>query len=102
VLRSRPPSPRALPERDRLHDLLLVRLVPLVDADVPAETWWTRFAGHPEDVDEVVRDEHDGDALLGESLDEGEHLPVCATPSAAVGSSRKTTRLFHHRPRDRD
>ena len=52
--------------------------------------------GDFEDVVQVVRDEHDGEALLGEALDE-RRAParVCATPSAAVGSSRMTSLEFH-------
>jgi hypothetical protein len=44
---------------------------------------------------QVVGDEHDGQALLAQAPHEVEDLPVCATPSAAVGSSRITTFEFH-------
>ena len=35
------------------------------------------------------------EALVGQALDQVEHLRVWATPSAAVGSSRMTTLEFH-------
>ena len=57
-----------------MHDLLLRRLVALVDADVAAEAEHGDPCRHLEDVVQVVRDEDDGEPLLGQPLDELEHL----------------------------
>ena len=46
----------------------------LVDADVAAEAEDGDPRCHLEDVVQVVRDEHDGQALVGESLDELQDL----------------------------
>ncbi len=59
---------------DRLHDLLLRRLLPLVDADVAPEAQHGDPGRHLEDVVQVVRDEDDREPLLGETLHEVEHL----------------------------
>ena len=44
---------------------------------------------------QVVRDEDDREPLVGQPVDELSTCCVCATPSAAVGSSRITSREFH-------
>ena len=44
---------------------------------------------------EVVRDQDDAEPLLGEPRTSASTCSVCATPSAAVGSSRITSREFH-------
>src|SRR4051812_26926411 len=71
----RPPPPRGRggrhtrhlggrPGRDRHDDLLLRRLLPLVDGDAAAEAEDGDPRRDLEDVVEVVRDQHDGEALL--------------------------------------
>ena len=94
---SRPPRPRPCRDArgDRLDDLLLRRLVALVDADVAAEAQDGDAVGDLEDVVEVVRDEDDREPLLGRRLTSSSTCCVCATPSAAVGSSRITSFEFH-------
>ena len=72
-----------------------VVVAPVVDADVAAEPEHGDPVGDLEDVVEVVRDEDDREPLLGEPLTSSSTCWVCATPSAAVGSSRITTREFH-------
>jgi hypothetical protein len=59
---------------DRLHDLLLGRLLALVDADVPAEPQHRDARGGLEDVVQVVRDDDHREALLGEAPHERQHL----------------------------
>ena len=88
---------------DRLHDLLLGRLRALEDADVAAE---------PQDGDPVATSKMScrlcemsttARPCSARRLTSSSTCSVCATPSAAVGSSRMTSREFHmHRPRDRD
>ena len=78
-----------------MHDLVLRRLLALVDADVAAEPKHGDAVRGLEDVVEVVRDEDDREPLLGEALDERSTCSVCETPSAAVGSSRITSLEFH-------
>ena len=88
---------------DRLDDLLLGRLVALVDADVAAEAQDGDPVGDLEDVVQVVRDEHDREAPVGEALDEVEHL-------ARLGDAERRGRLVEddeprvpqHGLRDRD
>src|SRR2546429_5950575 len=62
-------------EGDGLDDLPFVRLVLLVDADVAAESKDGDPIRDLEDVDEIVRHQHDREPLFGEPLDEVEHLP---------------------------
>ena len=50
-----------------LDDLLLGRLLALVERDVPAEPQHRDPVRDREDVVQVVRDEHDGEPLLGEA-----------------------------------
>jgi hypothetical protein len=56
-----------------VHDLFQ-GLRALVDADVPAEAKDGDAVGGLEDVVEVVRDDHDREALLAEAPDERQHL----------------------------
>ena len=65
---------RRRPGRDRVHDLLLRRGRLLVDAHVTAEAEHRDPRRGLEDVVQVVRDDHDAEALLGEPIDEREHL----------------------------
>ena len=55
-------------------DLLLRRRLALVEADVAAEAQHRDPVGDLEDVVQVVRDQDHGDPLLGQALDEREHL----------------------------
>ena len=60
--------------RDRLDDLLLRRLGALVDGDAAAEPQDGDPRRDLEDVVQVVRDQDDREPLVGEPLDELEHL----------------------------
>ena len=62
------------PRGDRVDDFLLGRLLALVDADVAPESEHGDPVCDLEDVVQVVRDEHDRKASVGEALDEVEHL----------------------------
>ena len=57
-----------------LDDLVLGDFVAFVDADVAAEPQHGDPVGDLEDVVQVVRDQDDGEPLLGQALDELEHL----------------------------
>ena len=83
--------------RDRADDLVLGDFVPVVDTDVAAEPEHGDPVRDLEDVVQVVRDQDDRQPLIGQPLDEEEPetWSVWATPSAAVGSSRITSREFH-------
>ena len=51
--------------------------------------------GDLEDVGHVVADQDDGEPVRRARADQSSTLRVCTTPSAAVGSSMKTTLLAH-------
>ena len=70
---------------------LLGRLFGLEVAGRPAEAQHEDPVGDLEDVGEVVADHDHAEAALAQPLDQLQHLAVCATPSAAVGSSSSTT-----------
>ena len=96
------PSPRcrrpssATPAVIADDDLLLRRLRALVDADVAAEPEHGDPVGDLEDVVQVVRDDaRRASPCSARRLTRSSTCRVWATPSAAVGSSRMTTREFH-------
>ena len=80
-----------------------VVLAPLVDADVPAEAQDRDPRRRLEHVVQVVRDQDDPEALLGQPVDEREHLLRLRD---AEGRGRLVEddepRVPHHRARDRD
>ena len=78
--------------------LLLGRLR-AVERDVAPEPEDRDAVGDLEDVVQVVRDEHDGETLVGKAPHELEHLfRLGHAECAAVGSSRMTTRSSTSRP----
>ena len=88
---------------DRVHDLVLRRLLALEDADVPAEAEHRDAGRRLEDVVQVVRDQDDREPLLGQPLDEREHL--LGLRYAERGGrlvEDHELRVPHHRARDRD
>ena len=72
-----------------------VVLLALEDADVTAEPQHGDPVGDLEDVVEVVRDQDDREPCSPRRLTSASTCRVCATPSAAVGSSRITSCEFH-------
>ena len=79
---------------DQLDDLAVGDVLAGHLGGDPAEVERGDAVGDLEDVVHVVGDEHDAEAVVGEPADEVEHLRVCATPRAAVGSSSRTTLEF--------
>src|SRR5262249_58379863 len=90
-------------EGDRLDDLLLVGLGLLVDADVSPEPQYGDPVRDLEDVNEVVRDEHDREALLGQAPDEVQHLLRLGDAQRGRGLVEEDEAVVpQHRTRDRD
>ena len=88
---------------DRLDDLLLRGRRALVDTDVAAEAQDGDPGRGLEDVVQVVRDEDDGEPLLGQTPDELEHL--LGLRDAERGRrlvEDDELRVPHHRARDCD
>ena len=79
---------------DEVDDALAVELARRALRDQVAEVEHRDPVGHLEHVVQVVRDDHHGQAAVGESAHQLQHPLVCATPSAAVGSSMITSREF--------
>ena len=87
-----------------LDDVLAIEAAGLALDDQPAEIQDGDPVGDLEHVVEVVGDHHHGRRRAPTSvLISSSTIAVCATPSAAVGSSMITSlRLRHHRLGDRD
>ena len=81
--------------RDRVDDLLLGRLATLEDGDVLAETEDRDPVGHLEDVVRLCEMRTTASPCSARRRTRSSTWRVCATPSAAVGSSRITMREFH-------
>ena len=89
--------------RDRVHDLLLRHVRFREHVHRLAEPQHGDPVGDLEDVVQVVRDEHDADAAVGEAADEVEHLArLCHAQGGRRLVEDDHLRLPHDRFRDRD